>query len=449
MAYQGDPPPSVTYLQPGDWAPGNTVYLSGDEILPSRRYRVQTFTEADKVYSVPATAGTWLWGDVTHDAKCDEGANDGQPCERNADCPGGQCEGVNFMDIGLIVDAFKNIFSTTTTEAADLKGPSWTPDHDITYADINADVDAFKHMPSGAPIPCVGEPRVGPHNPYYFTGRRLDFDVRDEDGPPEMSLYHYRAREYDALHGRFVQRDPAEYLDGTNLYDYVRGRPTSSTDPDGKRRIPFAFKAFIHRRLGVNNWSPEPSVPLFASEWEFEGDRRTFNSPGSSRLELAGWVESEQIGQLDQQHISSQTWTVRARTGISVRRLIATPSVIQRAQARPLLQGSALNLKGRCWSRLSLRAAASYPFISVAPYIDILANIDVRVVARNRVQINVYLTHDSFPDYEGFLDNQFLYRFRSSASGPGIVNLNLPESSVLDITVLGATPACCRGNRVR
>ncbi len=72
-----------------------------------------------------------------------------------------------------------------------------------------------------------------PKNPYLFTGRRLDFDIRDAAGAPRFALYHYRNRAYDPIHGRFLQRDPAGYVDGMNLYEYVRSRPTRWVDPGG------------------------------------------------------------------------------------------------------------------------------------------------------------------------------------------------------------------------
>ena len=61
-------------------------------------------------------------------------------------------------------------------------------------------------------------------NPYLYTGRRLD----DETG-----LYYYRARDYDAINGRFIQRDPLGYVDGMNLYEYVGSNPTNLVDPFG------------------------------------------------------------------------------------------------------------------------------------------------------------------------------------------------------------------------
>ena len=39
---------------------------------------------------------------------------------------------------------------------------------------------------------------------------------------------------YDPKHGRWLQRDPAGYMDGMNLYEYARSRPTVFADPSGK-----------------------------------------------------------------------------------------------------------------------------------------------------------------------------------------------------------------------
>jgi RHS repeat-associated protein len=46
-------------------------------------------------------------------------------------------------------------------------------------------------------------------NRYSYTGREWD---------ETLSLYHYRARMYDSLAGRFCSRDPIGYLDGESLY---------------------------------------------------------------------------------------------------------------------------------------------------------------------------------------------------------------------------------------
>jgi RHS repeat-associated protein len=59
-------------------------------------------------------------------------------------------------------------------------------------------------------------------NRYTYTGREWD------EG---LSLYHYRARMYDAASGQFIGRDPLRYIDGVSLY-HAYFSP-SRMDPSG------------------------------------------------------------------------------------------------------------------------------------------------------------------------------------------------------------------------
>ncbi len=70
-------------------------------------------------------------------------------------------------------------------------------------------------------------------NPYFFTGRRLDSLDPDGSGGYQLKLMYYRARTYDPETGRFMQRDPLEYVDGMNLFEYVSSRPIILKDPYG------------------------------------------------------------------------------------------------------------------------------------------------------------------------------------------------------------------------
>jgi RHS repeat-associated protein len=61
--------------------------------------------------------------------------------------------------------------------------------------------------------------------PYTYTGREFD---------SESGLYYYRARYYDSVTGRFLQKDPIGFLGkDVNLYRYVRNNPIRVSDPSG------------------------------------------------------------------------------------------------------------------------------------------------------------------------------------------------------------------------
>jgi len=77
---------------------------------------------------------------------------------------------------------------------------------------------------AGNPLPLNtwGTPHSAITNLFFFTGRELD---------EESGLYYYRARYYNAVLGRFLQRDPVEA--DINLYQYCYDNPLNLTDPSG------------------------------------------------------------------------------------------------------------------------------------------------------------------------------------------------------------------------
>jgi len=74
-------------------------------------------------------------------------------------------------------------------------------------------------------------------NPYLFTGRTTDTlcatsGLVSEDGSFRR-IQDNRNRMYDPTHGRWFQRDPLLYLDGMNLYEYLKSHPSDGFDPFG------------------------------------------------------------------------------------------------------------------------------------------------------------------------------------------------------------------------
>ncbi len=74
-------------------------------------------------------------------------------------------------------------------------------------------------------------------NRYLYTGRE-----RDE----VLDLYHYRARMYDAVVGRFLSRDPIGFEGSPwNLYEFLASSPLHDCDPSGKMIVCVAIAGFI------------------------------------------------------------------------------------------------------------------------------------------------------------------------------------------------------------
>ncbi|RXJ98929.1 hypothetical protein CRV02_12825 [Arcobacter sp. CECT 8989] len=66
------------------------------------------------------------------------------------------------------------------------------------------------------------------NNTITYTGRRYD---------SESGLYYYRNRMYSPNLGRFISKDPKGYIDGMNLYAYVKNNPLKYLDAFGTTAV--------------------------------------------------------------------------------------------------------------------------------------------------------------------------------------------------------------------
>ncbi|MBS0197496.1 MAG: hypothetical protein JSR77_12130 [Planctomycetes bacterium] len=87
--------------------------------------------------------------------------------------------------------------------------------------------------------------------PNLFTGQRLNTIRRSAGDSQPLYVYDYKARVYDPVLGRFLQRDPMEFVDSHCLYEYVRGNPRMGTDPTGMFEFGIAGQAVM---MAVNGW---------------------------------------------------------------------------------------------------------------------------------------------------------------------------------------------------
>ena len=71
----------------------------------------------------------------------------------------------------------------------------------------------------------TGQPTTDQYNwVYMFQGGRHD---------PATGLYHFGARDYSTALGTWVEQDPAGYVNGADLYEFVQDNPTTDVDPLG------------------------------------------------------------------------------------------------------------------------------------------------------------------------------------------------------------------------
>jgi RHS repeat-associated protein len=187
---------------------------------------IETVEEYD-VTGISSGRGTLLrefvWGDpgrfpeplamLTHD-----GAGNCVPGE-----PGGPCV------FHYLHDALGSVIGLTDSTVAMVERYMYDP-YGRTYAES---WDPTANEGAGGWIPNIAGGATGGYspicysafgNPWMWTGQRYD---------AATGLYAFLYRTYSPSLGRWLQRDSEEYVDGVNLYEYVRSRPIGAVDPLG------------------------------------------------------------------------------------------------------------------------------------------------------------------------------------------------------------------------
>jgi RHS repeat-associated protein len=209
------------FLTPAEWG---TIKVSDPGIIPERCYRLETVAGTPEESQVVESkeAVTWKWGDVANGL--------GEPI------------GDGLVDVGDVLCAMDSFGNLSNCAAADQQ-PCTQIDGTANLDDLLTVMSAFTgesfavtcatvYPPCNEPTPTIPT-----KNPYYFTGQRLDLDIKSATGEPQLVLYHYRARAYDPIHGRFLQRDVIGYSRTRNLFEYVVSRPQFYLDPSGREEV--------------------------------------------------------------------------------------------------------------------------------------------------------------------------------------------------------------------
>jgi len=82
---------------------------------------------------------------------------------------------------------------------------------------------------------------------FLFGGKRF---------VPGTAKYDFLFRTYDPATGRFIQRDPAGFVDGLNLYTYAGNNPVSYADPTGLERR----ELWLGKEIGADFGSPDIDI---------------------------------------------------------------------------------------------------------------------------------------------------------------------------------------------
>jgi RHS repeat-associated protein len=177
-----------------------------------------------------------------------------------------------------------------------------------------ATIRAYRYSPFGEVVNQSGFL----YNPFTYAGVS---GVMDEG----QGVYFMKHRYYDALTGRFLQKDPLGFRGGTNLYAYVNNNPVTFKDPKGLRGVAGGWSIsedglvvpVVKENTGGGGRTWDAVCDLFKEKAVEQGIEKLLGWPREVFLEIfeAGQEENvrrvtDEFGDLEN-HSSGEIFTIR------------------------------------------------------------------------------------------------------------------------------------------
>ena len=89
--------------------------------------------------------------------------------------------------------------------------------------------------------PRITDQKCGSSDDLFITHYSLAIERCASQGmalDPVAGLYYARNRNYSPSLGRWINQDPAGYINGANRYQFELGGPSGTTDPSGTKTTP-------------------------------------------------------------------------------------------------------------------------------------------------------------------------------------------------------------------